>query len=433
MKPTKNILLSIAVAATSLSASAAVDFDKVFNDSTLRLDYIYSGKADKQNVSLQAMHASEGWYGRRHNLDRVPLQGKGQITMTDAATGDTIYRTAFSDLFLEWLETDEAKTTARAMQATQNVPMPKNAANVTVTLFNHRNEPITELTHQVDPTDILIKRHRPDNITPHRYILKSGDPKEKIDVAILAEGYTEAEMDTFYVHAAKAGESILSHSPFKDMADRFNFVAVASPSKDSGVSIPRFNDWKSTAFSSHFSTFYSNRYLTTSNVYDIHNVLAGIPYEHLVILANTNEYGGGGIFNAYTLTTARNPLFWPVVTHEFGHSFGGLADEYFYEHQDTMNDTYPLDIEPWEQNVTTMIDFDSKWKDMIKPGTPIPTPVADAEKIGVGAYEGAAYSTKGIYRPVDHCRMRDNFTKDFCPVCSRSLARIIDFYTIEEK
>lgn len=433
MRPIKSIFISLAIAATTPPASAAVDFDKMFNDSTLRLDYIYSGTADRQNVSLQAMHASDGWYGRRHNLDRLPLFGNGQLTMTDAATGDTLYRTAFSDLFLEWLETDEAKTTARAMQATQNVPMPKNKANVTVTLFNHRNEPISEFTHMVDPTDILIKRHPATNVTPHRYIYKSGDPKEKIDVAIIAEGYTEAEMDTFYIHAAKAVESILSHSPFKDMADRFNFVAVASPSKDSGVSIPRFNDWKSTAVSSHFSTFYSNRYLTTSNVYDIHNLLAGIPYEHLVILANTNEYGGGGIFNAYTLTTARNPMFWPVVTHEFGHSFGGLADEYFYEHQDTMNDTYPLDVEPWEKNVTTMVDFDSKWKDMLKPGTPIPTPVADAEKIGVGVYEGAAYSTKGVYRPVDHCRMRDNVTKDFCPVCARSIARIIDFYTVEQK
>lgn len=433
MRPIKSILISFAFVTTTLSASAAVDFDKVFNDSTLRLDYIYSGKADHQDVSLQAMHASEGWYGRRHNLDRLPLFGNGQLTMTDAASGDTIYRTSFSDLFLEWLETDEAKTTARAMQATHNVPMPKGKTNVTVTLFNHRNEPVSEMTHTVDPTDILIKRKPTTNVTPHRYIHKSGDPKEKIDVAILAEGYTEAEMDTFYVHAAKAVESILSHSPFKDMSDRFNFVAVASPSKDSGVSIPRFNDWKSTAFSSHFSTFYSNRYLTTSNVYDIHNVLAGIPYEHLVILANTNEYGGGGIFNAYTLTTARNPMFWPVVTHEFGHSFGGLADEYFYEHKDTMNDTYPLDVEPWEQNVTTMVDFDSKWKDMIKPGTPIPTPVADAEKTGVGAYEGAAYSTKGIYRPVDHCRMRDNMTKDFCPVCARSIERIINFYTVEQK
>ena len=433
MKPITTGLIALSLSAVAINASAKVDFDKVFNDSTLRLDYIYSGNANNQYVSLQAMHASEGWAGRRINLDRLPLFGNGQLTMTDAASGDTIYRTSFSDLFLEWLETDEAQTTTRAMQATQNVPMPKQKANISVTLFNHRNEPTTTLTHVVDPKDILIKRNKPTNITPHRYILKSGSPKEKIDVAILAEGYTEADMDSFYVHAQKAVESILSHSPFKDMADRFNFVAVASPSKDSGVSIPRFNDWKSTAFSSHFSTFYSNRYLTTSNVYDIHNVLAGIPYEHLIILANTPEYGGGGIYNAYTLTTARNPMFWPVVTHEFGHSFGGLADEYFYEHQDTMNDTYPLDVEPWEPNVNTMIDFDSKWKDMIKKGTPIPTPTEKAEKYGVGAYEGAAYSTKGIYRPVDHCRMRDNATKDFCPVCARSIERIINFYTVDDK
>ncbi|MDE5969375.1 MAG: IgA Peptidase M64, partial [Muribaculaceae bacterium] len=234
MNPLKKGLVTLSLSVIALTGYAKVEFDKTFNDSTLRLDYIFSGNANNQYVSLQAMHASDGWYGRRHNLDRIPLLGNGQLTMTDVTSGDTIYRTSFSDLFLEWLETDEAQTTTRAMQATQNVPMPKQKANVIVTLFNHRNEPTTTLSHVVDPKDILIKRHKPTNITPHRYIHQAGSPKEKIDVAILAEGYTEAEMDSFYVHAQKAVASILSHSPFKDMADRFNFVAVASPSKDSG-------------------------------------------------------------------------------------------------------------------------------------------------------------------------------------------------------
>ena len=71
--------------------------------------------------------------------------------------------------------------------------------------------------------------------------------------------------------------------------------------------------WKHTAFGSHFDTFYSDRYLTTSRVKAINDALAGIPYEHIIILANTEQYGGGGIYNAFTLTTAHHPNFRPVV------------------------------------------------------------------------------------------------------------------------
>ena len=213
------------------------------------------------------------------------------------------------------------------------------------------------------------------------------------------------------------------------MADRFNFVAVESVSEDSGLSSPSEYVWKRTCFDSHYDTFYSKRYLTTTSTSLIHDVLIGIPYEHIIILANTDQYGGGGIYNSYTLTTAKNPNFWPVVTHEFGHSFGGLADEYFYVHQDVMQDTYPLDIEPWEQNVTTLVDFKSKWADMIDKDTPIPTPVTEENTYKVGVYEGAAYATKGVYRPLDRCRMRDNKVDYFCPVCQRAISRIIKFYT----
>lgn len=235
-------------------------------------------------------------------------------------------------------------------------------------------------------------------------------------------------MDLFYQDAEVATESLFSHDPFKSMKKRFNIVAVAAPSTDSGVSVPRLGEWKQTAFSSHFSTFYSDRYLTTRSVKSIHDALAGIPYEHIIILANTEEYGGGGIYNSYTLTTAHHPLFRPVVVHEFGHSFGGLADEYFYDN-DIATDSYPLDMEPWEQNITTRIDFASKWEDMLAKDTPIPTPVSKQAQYPVGVYEGGGYSAKGVFRPADNCRMRTNEYPAFCPVCQRALQRLIDFYT----
>ncbi len=404
------------------------EFNQYFKDKTLRVDYIFSGDSAHQEICVDELSELPSWAGRRHHLSQLPLEGNGKIVMRDTASRQIIYTTSFSSLFQEWLETDEAKNTRKGFENSFLLPFPLQPVEVELTLFSSKKEVQAQIKHVVTPDDILIHKKGITHINPHQYLLKSGESDKCIDVAILAEGYTKKEMSTFYEDAQIACESIFSHEPFKSMKSRFNIVAVASASEDSGVSIPRLNEWKNTAFSSHFSTFYSDRYLTTRRVKDIHDALAGIPYEHIIILANTDEYGGGGIYNSYTLTTAHHPLFRPVVVHEFGHSFGGLADEYYYD-DDVMTDTYPLNIEPWEPNITTRVNFKAKWEDIMAKNTPIPTPPAQKAIYPVGLYEGGGYSAKGIYRPSENCRMRTNDYPSFCPVCERAISRIIDFYT----
>ena len=421
----RNLLLAFLLACTGVSAQ---NFDEYFTDKTLRVDYLFTGNTSHQAICVDELSALPRWAGRRHHLAELPLEGNGQITMRDAASDSVIYRTSFSSLFLEWLETDEARTVDRGFENTFLLPYPRRKAVVEITLLDPHHQVRTRLTHTVNPEDILIHEKGHTHITPHRYLLQSGPADRCIDVAILAEGYTEEEMDTFYQDAKVACESLFGHEPFRSMKQRFNIVAVASLSEDSGVSIPRLDQWKNTAFHSHFSTFYSDRYLTTSRLKALHDALAGIDYEHIIVLANTDEYGGGGIYNSYTLTTAHHESFRPVVVHEFGHSFGGLADEYFYE-EDIMSDTYPTDVEPWEPNVTTRVNFASKWADLIPEGTPMPTPAEDFNTYQVGLYEGAAYSFKGLYRGSYNCRMRTNDYPAFCPVCQRALRRLIEFYT----
>lgn len=427
----KKILIALCLL-TNLASHAqdqvAEQFDSMFYNKTLRVDYIFTGNSSQQSISVDELSATPTWAGRRNNLSELPLQGNGQIHIRDISSGKTMYATSFSSLFQEWLETDEAKTISRGFENSFLLPFPLNAAEIEITLFNSRREVTTRLKHIVNPNDVLIHKKGTSHISPHKYLLHNGDISKCIDVAILAEGYTPEEMDIFYQDAQTACNSIFGHQPFRSMKNRFNVVAVASPSIDSGVSIPRLNDWKHTAFSSHFSTFYSDRYLTTNRVKAIHDALAGIAYEHIIILANTNEYGGGGIFNAYTLTTAHHAMFQPVVAHEFGHSFGGLADEYFYK-DDLMSDIYPLDIEPWEQNITTRVDFASKWEDMLPNDIPTPTPSNMRSTFPIGVYEGGGYSAKGVYRPAHNCRMRTNEHPDFCLVCQRALQRLIEFYT----
>lgn len=410
-------------------AQTNIEFDKFFSDSTLRLDYTFSGNAQSQTIGLKSKIATENWYGKRNHLPEIPLKGNGALRVIDNETGNVLYNTSFSSLFLEWLDTEESATDNISMEHTVLIPMPQKEANIEIEIYNHRGEICAKCSNKFTPNDILIKRPKHNNPYEYKYILYSGSPKKKIDVAIVGEGYTKEETDSFFVHAERAVQSIVSHEPFKSMQDKFNFIAVATLSEDSGITSPSEGEWKNTCFNSNYDTFYAKRYLTTAFTSLIHDALLNIPYEHIIVLANTEQYGGGGIYNSYALTTAKNEYFWPVVTHEFGHSFGGLADEYFYENGDVLDSMYSLDIEPWEQNITTLVNFDKKWSDMIDKDTPIPTPVCEENEHVVGVYEGAGYCIKGIYRPLDQCRMRSNKVDYFCPVCVRSIKRIIEFYT----
>ena len=404
---------------------------------TLRVDYMFSGTDKTQEIALYEMSCFDGWAGRRCNTDTVALRGNGQIAMRDQATGKVLYRQSFSTLFQEWQTTEEATRVRKTFENVFLLPMPLKPAVVDVELYDFKGGVSASFSHRVDPEDILIRKvgHK---LPPHRYILKNGDPAEKIDVAVIAEGYTAEEAEIFYADASKAVDAIIAHKPFDRYSDRFNFVAVALPSEDSGVSVPGEGKWSNTALGSHFNTFYMDRYLTTLRLRQLHDAICGIAYEHIIILANTDTYGGGGIFNSYTLTTAHHPSFEPVAVHEFGHSFAGLADEYYYD--DQFVEYYYPDCEPWEQNITTLYDFGSKWEDMLPrfvsvPSSPAETNIWKQIEDGkspeslIGVYEGAGYQSKGVYRPYPDCRMKTNAAAGFCPVCQRAIARIIEFYS----
>lgn len=425
------LTLFCVVAAGAVSAQ---NFSEWFLDRTLRIDYVFAGNADNQIVALDELASMDGWAGRRVNLDQVPVQGNGEVKIVDPKSGKSIYRTTFSSLFQEWIVTDEASQVTKSFEATFLVPFPKQEVFVEITLLDNEGKKQASLRHKFSPEDKLIRNMNSRTAAPHEYLLKSGSTEECIDIAIVAEGYTEQEMEIFMRDARTTCEEIFRYEPFASHKEKFNVVAVKIPSKQSDVSVPQDGVWRQTALNSNFHTFYSPRYLTTNSVHLIHDSLVGIDYEHLIILANTDTYGGGGIYNSYTLTTAHNPYFKPVVVHEFGHSFGALGDEYFYEHADHTENTYKLDYEPWEQNITTLVDFDSKWKDMLDKRTKIPTEPTEKRKkeYTVGVYEGGGYMTKGMYRPAVVCRMRDNVATQFCPVCQRAIERII-LYNTEQR
>lgn len=400
---------------TSLLKVSAQGFEDFFTDKTLRIDYTFSGDAKTQHIAIDQLYVSPHWYGKKKRLTEVPAKGNGQIVVQDHRSGTVIYKNSFSTLFQEWLSYPEASHTKRSFENVFLTPMPRDTVDITISLFNNRQEVTDSFKHMVSPTDILIRHIGNNHITPYEVVQQPNDTTRCIDIAFIAEGYKASEMPVFMDDVHAACDAIFQHEPFKSCKDRFRIVAVKSISKDSGTSIPHKGIWKHTVLNSHFDTFYSDRYLTTLHLSDMHNLLAGIPYEHIIVLVNTDNYGGGGIFNSYNLSMAHHEKFRPVIVHEFGHSFAGLADEYAYENEDIP--MYPHDVEPWEKNITTRVNFASKWQYMI------------GKDSSIGLFEGAGYSTRGIYRPCADCRMRTNEEPEFCPVCQQAIINLIDFYT----
>lgn len=417
--------LAIILMCIVAKAATAQVFDDYFEDKTLRIDYIFSGNSSSQAISLDQLNQSPRWYGKRSNLSEVPVEGNGAIIVREHSKENIIYKNSFSTLFQEWLTTDEAKTTIKAFENVFLVPMPKDTVDITVELRNNRREVVASMTHVVNPKDILI-RYIGEHKTPYETMLQAADTTRCINIAFMAEGYTREEMPIYIEDVKKSIDALFSHEPFKSRKEVFNIIAVEPASEESGTSVPRKGIWKRTALGSHFDTFYTERYLTTLHLKRLHDVLAGLPYEHIIVLVNTEVYGGGGILNSYNLSAAHHAKTLPVVVHEFGHSFAGLADEYAYDNEPIP--MYPADIEPWEPNITTLKDFHGKWEQMISKKTPVPTPADKKYADAVGVYEGAGYSLNGVYRPMQDCRMRTNENPTFCPVCQKAINNLIDFY-----
>ncbi len=408
----KKYLIITALLAFNINIFAQ-QFEDYFEDRTLRLDYTFAGCDVMHNIYVDELVSLPHWYGRRHRLAELPLKGNGQITVRSKIDSVVIYRHAFSTLFQEWLATDEAKNTQKSFENVFLVPFPKAPVEIKVELFDNHNMVVNSLTHTVNPKDILIRKAGERDITPYDVLHHANDTSHCIHIAFVAEGYTEDEMDHYLRDCQKAIGSLFNHEPFKSLQDRFQIIALKSVSQESGTSEPSRGIWKNTVLGSHFDTFYSDRYLTTLHLKRLHDVLAGTPYEHVIILVNTEHYGGGGIYNSYNLSYTGGSQFLPVVVHEFGHSFGGLGDEYTYGNDDPI---YFDDTEPWEPNLTTKATVFIKWENLIKAGK-------------AGLIEGGGYQEKGVWRGCENCRMRTNEEPEFCAVCKQALKELIDFYT----
>jgi hypothetical protein len=433
----RSVLLPVAIILMAFYTSAYTQtiedttsfrFDDWFINKTLRVDYLLAGDATTENAFFVQMK-QEPLYGGPHNSLTDPLgYGSYRYLAIDSATGKTLFSRGFNSLYQEWRGTPEAKIMRRAYPMTATLPFPKNTIRFIIEKRNYETNQFEKLFERIiNPTDYFIIR---EAVTPFKVtnIIRNGEPIDHVDVAFLAEGYTSIEMDKFVKDAKRIADYFLSMEPYKEMSDRFNFYAIESPSPESGVTIPGKDIWANTNIRSSFYTFNMDRYLTTSETRTLFDLAANVPYDMIFVLVNSKRYGGGGFYNHYGQSTVDHSLSEIVAIHEFGHQFAGLADEY-YTSEVTYSDFYNLKFEPWEPNITSNVDFESKWKKMIDASTPVPTPRTEAYSKTLGMFEGGGYLGKGMYSPMMDCRMKSNEAPGFCPVCRDAIRKMIRFYT----
>jgi len=304
--------------------------------------------------------------------------------------------------------------------------MPFPREKVVVSILSRNPNGIFEKKFEctVDPESYFIKKE--NEKLPVFDIVNSGDPAKKVDIVLLPEGYTADQQELFKADCQKFAEEFFTYAPFSENKNKFNIRGVWAPSKEEGPDIPGKDVWNKTRLNSSYYTFDSERYLMIKDYQGVRDVAANAPYDYIYILANTDKYGGGGIYNFYGISAAHHVSeTGKIYIHEFGHLFAGLGDEYVGGVE--YSDFYHTGVEPWEPNLTTLVNFDQKWKNMLSSGTAIPTPSDPENKQLLGVYEGGGYVSKGVYRPWINCLMNNLHRIDeFCPVCSKSIQEMID-------
>ncbi len=408
-----------------LAGNVRAQFSKYFDDKTLRLDYYHCGNATTEKFYFDELIQEPYWGGSKHDLVDTLGWGNHFFEVRAASDNTLIYSHGFSTLFNEWQTTPEAQTTDCCYPESLVMPFPLKKVNVSILTRNKKGELVKMFEYPVDPASYFIKKE--SEKLPVFDVIHSGDPAVKVDIVFLPEGYTADQRKLFEDDCKKFADALFEYSPYSENKDKFNIRGVWAPSEEEGPDVPGKGVWHKTRLNGSYYTFDSERYLMIKDYQGVCDLAGNAPYDYIYILANTDKYGGGAIYNFYGMSAAHHVNeTGKIFVHEFGHLFAGLCDEYVGGVE--YSDFYPAGIEPWEPNITTLTDFGKKWKNMLPEGTLIPTPNKPGNEEKLGVYEGGGYVAKGVYRPWINCMMNNLHTIDiFCPVCRKAIQETIDF------
>ena len=451
-------------------------FDAAFTGNTMRVDYFHTGgpKAG-ETISLDRVVNDGEWAGSRTQLLDATNLGKYLFEVRSKKTGTPLYSRGFASVYGEWETTGEQKTAHRTFHESLRFPWPKEPVTVTLSKRQTDNSFSPLWTTDIDPASRFVNATALKQHVGHVWpVFINGPASAKVDLLVIGEGYTAAEMSKFHGDVKRLLPALFAQEPFKSRRSDFNVRALDLPSPESGINRPNAGMFRRTPLSAEYNIFDSERYVLTLDNRALRDAASAAPYEFIEILVNDKTYGGGGIFKDQATASVDSAFSPYVFVHEFGHHFAALADEYYTS--DVAYETGAAEKpEPWEPNITALHDAAQlKWKDLVTPGTPLPTPwskeeyekhtaaiqqrrrdirarnAPEAEMDAlfreqqawdtkflssmtysgrVGAFEGAGYEAQGLYRPEADCIM---FTRDqvgFCRVCRRAIERIIDLYS----
>src|SRR5450755_4228957 len=437
---------------------------------TLRLDCFHGGTATEEEMSFDGLVLEGPWPGRMDRAIDDTNLGKYYFEVVDRKTNQLLYSRGFASIFGEWQETPEASEVRRQFHESLRFPAPSAPVQVIVKRRGRQNAFRELWSMVVDPAGPAVDRSGPPANIKVWAVMQNGEPRDKVDLLLMGDGYTAAEMEKWHQDARRMVETLFAASPFKERRRDFNVWAVDTPADQSGVS--RLSDGvdRRSPLRATYDAFGSERYVLTFDNKRLREAASAAPYEFIEIIVNDRKYGGGGIFNLFATVSADNAFTPYVFVHEFGHHFAGLADEYYTS--DVAYGSATEHPEPWEPNATAD-PLAAKWKDLLPAGIDLPSiwpkkefeqmeqaiqerrrairaqhrPEADMEALfreegvlatrtlgsglnagKVGAFEGAMYEGRGYYRPQQDCIM---FTRDevgFCAVCRRAIERVIRMY-----
>ena len=449
-------------------------YEAAFTGDTMRVDYLLTGGRGIEAVALDSVVNDGPWPGSRTNLVDDTNLGKYLFEVIDRGTNAVIYSRGFASLYGEWETTPEAKETTRTFSGSLRFPWPKSPVQVVLRKRDRLNAFRESWSAVIDPASRQVNRARLAPAAKVWTLWESGPPETKVDLLLIGDGYTEAQTAKFQADARRLVERMFALEPYKSRRGDFNVRAIAVATAESGVHNPRTAEARRTRAGTEYNVFDSERYALALDNRGWRDIASAAPYDAVEILINNRYYGGGGIFNDHAVVAVDSGSADYIFAHEFGHHFAGLGDEYYTS--DVAYETGAAEkVEPWEPNVTALHDPAAlKWKDLVTPGTPLPTPwdkeayekrsaeiqaerrrlrAASAPESAmdalftaqqawetrflssmthsgkVGAFEGASYEPKGLYRPEADCIM---FTRDevgFCRVCRRAIERVIQLHT----
>jgi len=434
---------------------------------TMRLDYYHTGNALEERFSPDSIVLEGPWPGPPNRMIDETNLGKYYFEVRDRRSNRLLYSRGFASVYGEWETTGEAKEVNRTFHESLRFPAPTGPVQVILKKRDRQNALREIWSMVVDPFDPAVDRAAPSKEAKVWAVLKSGEPRDKVDLLLMGDGYTAAEMDKWHRDARHMADLLFAVSPFKERKGDFNVWAIDLPAEESGITRPSDSVFRRSPLRASYDAFGSERYILTFDNKRLREAAAAAPYEFIEIVVNERKYGGGGIHNQYATVAVDNAWAPYIFVHEFGHHFAGLADEYY-----TSAVAYESGTErpePWEPNVTADTKG-SRWNDLIAPGTPTPTPwlksefeamqkeiqarrrdiraqhrpeqemealfreeqqrstklLASGPHAGkVGTFEGAMYQASGYYRPQADCIM---FTRDevgFCAVCRRAIEQVI--------